>query len=880
MTTDNSIQNWIDAKELFEKYIDQPITESLQQVNANHDISDTIKSILINLINSQSNKETLIDQADFSFFNSIQKEAEDLSGKNIGDYHLIARIGQGGMSNVYKAKRRGSDIQKFVALKLLTSIEGELSNTLKVLFEREQLTLSKLNHPNIISFHHGGISKNGIPFLVMDYIEDALPINQYVSNNNLTKKQVVQLVKNIADALNYAHQNLIIHKDIKPNNILIDQLGMPKIVDFGIASFTQLENDKSKNLTAFIFTPGYASPEQIGNKIITANSDVFSLAALLLDLLSEQKPLPEFTGKDIDEHLYSKHINEIIQQTNIDRDLSCIINKALQVDADLRYQSMLEFVHDIQAYLSARPIAARSQTTWYLTSKYIYRNPGLSLAIMAFTISAILGVYTTIQQKNRAELAALKAQQVTDFLIESIQINDPDINQGKEVSVKELLLNAKVKIQETSFQDKMLSTALEQTIGSALANIGQYNEAEKLLKKAILTDNNNFDARISLAQLYLQQQLFNKTQKQLDFLVKSKDLLKQNQFILVSQIETNLLFKTGDFEAAITSIRSIFNKGNLSIKQLIDSKFILAKIINEQGHYQQSIDILYEALSLSNKEFTETSTTSTDILYRIASVLSNIEPVPEEKLHQAYNKTLSNQKLIYGKNHPLVAKTLLQYGFALKIFGDYKKSREHAQMARTIAVYNFGQKHMLTAHIDLLISQLNLIDNNIESAIEQLENVVKIYEIHYGVNHYETNQTKTTLAGYLLKAGKGTQALKMLWPLFELQKQQYGENNKATVYVKMNILKAYNLTKDFQTAIDQGTKLLALSQTSLGKESILTIGTQMTLAQSYLHNKEFDQSIQLNKELLGFSLIKNNQRYKQQVTRLLNQAITEKNQND
>ena len=876
MNSDSSIQNWIDAKELFEEYIDQPITLSLQQLDTNKNIPKAVKSILINLIKSQSTDDTSIDQADLSFFNSIKQESEDLSGQSIGDYRLIARIGQGGMSNVYKAKRKGNDIQKFVALKLLTPLEGGLSDTLRVLFEREQVTLSKLNHPNIISFHHGGISQSGIPFLVMDFIEDALTISQYVCQNKLTTVEIVKLINCVADAINYAHQNLVIHKDIKPNNILIDQLGMPKVVDFGIASFAQLDNEINTSLTAQIFTPDYASPEQINNETIAANSDVFSLAAILLELLSQKKPLPDFHNADFDANRYSKHINNIINNSNIETDLSCIISKAMELNSEQRYLSMLAFENDLDAFLKTKPISARKQTKFYLLSRYINRKPGLSLAILAFTVSAIIGVYSTIQQKNKAQLEALKAQQVTNFLIESIQANDPDISKGQEISVKELLLNAKVKIQEASFHDQQLITALEQTIGSALAKIGQYKDAENLLKQAISNDNANFDARISLAQLFLKQQYFKQAESQLHYLMTNIKALSNSQHIQVSQIEARLLYKQGNFEAAISTINRTINlntsKQISNTKQQIDSKLILAEIFNENGQAQKSIKILNDALILSDKEFTEASTSSTNISFLIANAYTELNPIPWDKLHKIFKNIIHNQITIYGENHPIIAKTYLQYGFALRIFGDSKKANHYAQLAKEIALLNFGENHMLSAHVNLLISQLSLANNDIPAAITQLKSVLNVYEQHYGEDHYETNQTKTTLAAYYLKAGKGKEALEMLLPLYTLQKQQYGENNKATIYVKMNILKSYHLSEKFELAIEQGEKSLSLSQSSLGEEHILTIGIQMTLADSYFHNKDFQQTIELCKSLLNMALIKNNKRYNQKVTSLLNDA--------
>jgi len=880
MTSDNSIQNWIEAKELFEKYLDQPINQSLQDVNNNANISDAVKSILINLIQSQSSDDTIIDQADLSFFQSIEKNTEDLSGHSISGYRLIERIGEGGMSNVYKAKRKGNDIQKHVALKLLTSVEGEISDTLKILFKREQVTLSKLNHPNIISFHHGGISQNNIPFLVMDYIDEAQTINQYVIEKKSSTREIIQLVLQVADAINYAHQNFIIHKDIKPNNVLIDQLGKPKVVDFGIASLDELETSQTGNLTAQIYTPDYASPEQIRNENITANTDVFSLAALLLELLVKKKPLPQYDGNNINEEKYCQHINNLLSQSKVAIDLSCVLKKALKVNKSDRYQSMLGFIEDLVAYIEKRPVLARKQTKYYFIAKYINRNPAFTLAILAFTISAIIGFIATVQQKNKAQLEALKAKQVSDFLINSIQVNDPDINQGKDVTVKELLINAKVNIQETEFKDQSLSSVLQQTIGSALAKIGQFKEAEKLLTDSITLDKNNYDAKISLAFLYFNQQYFDKTQALLDALSNKKVSLSQNQTVLYKQLEADLLFHQGKFDAAIQSITEIIKSPNITTKQLIDSQFIYARFVNEMGEPEKSVEVLYKALELSNKSNSETSTTSTNILFRIANTYSDFNPLPQEKMHEVYKKTINNQIAIYGDNHPYLAKTYLQYGFALKTFGDIEKAKEYANKAMNVALSNFGENHMFTARINILFSQLSFIENNLNAAIPKLEGAVKVYEDQYGINHYETNQIKTTLAGYYLRAGQGDKALKMLRPLYEQQKHQLGEGNKASIYAKMNIIKAYSLVGKHQIAVEEGTKLLSLSQKSLGKDGILTVGVQLALTESYLNVEKYNESIKLSEELLTFSLIKNNPRYKQRVEELLDLGLKMKQKND
>ncbi|HOP22802.1 MAG TPA: protein kinase [Gammaproteobacteria bacterium] len=879
MNSSDSLQNWKKARELFEQYIDLPKDKAISQITSDTSIEEIVKPILINLIQSQSDEDTLINEPDLVFFQVAGEESEDLSGKNIEEYHLINRIGQGGMSNVYKAKRRNSDIQKYVALKLLTIVEGDISDSLRGMFEREQITLSKLSHPNIISFHHGGISKNGIPFLVMDYIEDAQTISQYVVDKKLSEKQILRLIIKVAQAVDYAHQNLITHKDIKPNNILIDSMGNPKVVDFGIASFEQLDDLEDSAYTNKIFTPDYASPEQINHENITSNTDVFSLAITLLELLSGNQKLSNSDcinpQQKFDSDIFEKKTAQTMTKLRLKKDLSLVLQKALMVDSRKRYSSMAMLADDLNAYLELRPVSVRKQSNLYLLTKSIIRNPLLSFVVATSIFSLIIGIKVIVEEKNKAQQEALKANQVTNFLIDSIQMNDPDVTKGKEVSVKELLMNAKVKILETSFNDSELSSALELTIGSALSKIGQYSEAEKLLSNSIKSDSGNYSARMELVRLFLEQHEYKKAEAELKFLKGQISNLQMSEQILFSQLSSLLSYKQGNFEEAISKLNTVIGNNSATLKDKISSRLVLAEIYDESGETLKAVEILKKALEESNDANTEISTTSTNILYKLAAAYGNMSPLPEQELHRIHNKTIEIQKQIYGDNHPLVAKTYLNYGFFLRVSGQVEKAREYAEMARKIAVSNFSEQHMLTAHIDLLMSQLSFLNDEMQQSIEKLENVVKNYERHYGINHFETNQVKTTLAGYYMKANQGSKALEMLLPLYELQKQQFGEDNKATIYARMNILKAYNLTKDYSKAVQEGEELLVLSRDSLGDEHILTIGVKLTLAESYLFNSQKIQANEMCKHLLEIELIQNNSRYTEKVLSLQQQAQEE-----
>jgi len=863
-----AIEAWKQAHDLFEIYIDKPLSQAIKEINLRNDISKETKCILLKLLNAQPQDVTTIDKVDLSFFSSLEESIQDLTGKSIDDYYLLEQIGTGGMSTVYKAKRLNRDIQKHVALKVLTSSNEKPNEKLEQLFEQEQITLAKLNHKNIISFHHGGISNDGVTYLVMDYLESAKSINHYCQFKNLSTKEIIKLILPIADAVYYAHQQLVIHKDIKPNNLLIDKHGVPYLLDFGISSLT----DKIKKVNEpNIYTPDYASPEQIQNKTVTISSDIFSFTATLLSLLVNKKPLPHFNHKDYDNKNDQIYVSELLTKSHLNVDLKNIILKGLASNPQHRYQSMLEIKSDLSNWLLLKPISATSNTSFYLINKFIRRNPFSSMLVSSLILVVISSLYIMFQQMESAKIETQKAKLVTDFLLESIQASDPDITKGKEVSVKEFLAIATLKIQESTLIEPALESTLKESIGTALVKVGEYKKAEKLLLDALVSMDNNYDARLALLQLFNEQKQYDKLEKGILYLNNHVDKLSPSQHITLQQIEALKLFKQGQFEQAIIKIQQTIDIGG-DIKQSITSQLILADILDEKGEPQKATQLLENTIKTSQKHFPELSTITLSIYKKLVKIITNYDDVPYERLNNLYSKIITNEEIIYGSKHPQLAKTYLQYGFLLKIMGKTKEAYVYGDKARLIAVENFGNNHILTAHVDLLLSQLLLIENNKEAATKKLEDVVRIYQNTYGNNHFETNQVKTTLAFYYLSSQQAGKALELLMPLYELQKQQLGENNKATLYVVVNILKAYSLLGLHDKAIELGDKTLPLSQQHLGKAFAITIGIQANLSQSYLALGQFSKAYKLLYPLIEMNYVKNNPAYLAKISSLLKKA--------
>jgi serine/threonine protein kinase len=212
-------------------------------------------------------------------------------GRLIGVYRIVEQIGHGGMGEVYRAVRADGQYEKEVAIKLVRTGYG--SSELLQRFLHERQILASLDHPNIARLYDGGTTEDRVPYLVMELIEGT-PIDLYCDQNDLGVNERLKLFTQVCAAVQYAHQRLVIHRDIKPGNILVTKDGVPKLLDFGIAKFLDPSSGADTTMVRPM-TPEYASPEQIRGEPITTATDVYSLGVVLYRLLTGHSPYPANT---------------------------------------------------------------------------------------------------------------------------------------------------------------------------------------------------------------------------------------------------------------------------------------------------------------------------------------------------------------------------------------------------------------------------------------------------------------------------------------------------------------------------------------------------------------------------------------------------------
>jgi serine/threonine protein kinase len=364
---------------------------------------------------------------------------DPLIGKRVGPYRLVEVIGNGGMGAVYKAERDDNEFEKQIAVKLLRF--GSQHADLPRRFRDERQILARLEHPNIARLLDAGTTDHGLPYFMMEYIEGQ-PIHRYCDERLLPTRERLKLFRIVCSAVQYAHQNLVIHRDIKPGNILVTDEGVPKLLDFGIAKLIDPVPADSSLLstvtTGLLMTPEYASPEQVRGEAVSTSTDVYSLGVLLYELLTGQKPytfknrLPNEIAKVICE---SEPLRPSIAVACVEAgastsrwqstrstptkkshrslagDLDNIVLTAIRKDPRRRYGSVEQFSEDIRRYLEGFPVIAHKDTLGYRASKFIERHrSGATVAVLAL-VMLITGVLAIVREAHIANIQRARAQQ-------------------------------------------------------------------------------------------------------------------------------------------------------------------------------------------------------------------------------------------------------------------------------------------------------------------------------------------------------------------------------------------------------------------------------------------------------------------------------------
>lgn len=442
MSAEITPERWRQVDQLLDEALELDPAEIPSFLNRVCDGDDALRRELESLLNAHQQADDFIEAPPQAAIETLLPVAHpsDATGQMIGPYRILSEIGRGGMGVVYKAVRADVEYRKEVAIKLVWT--SPHNTQLIKRFRRERQILANLDHPNIARLLDGGTSEQGLPYVVMEYIEGR-PITDYCRKQRLSITERLQLFREVCAAVQYAHQALVIHRDLKPSNILVTADGKVKLLDFGIAKLIKPdlvdEPFRTQNLTtgAHLMTPEYASPEQALGEAITTASDVYSLGVVLYELLAGVYPyqlkshaLPEVIRAVTEQEAVApsaavtrsngaptERIPEGGPEGSMDKlrsrlrgDLDTIALTALNKDVSRRYRSVEQLSEDINRHLTHQPIAARNPTLGYRIRKLARRQRAPIAAAALVFLTLLGGVIATANQSRIARSERAKAE--------------------------------------------------------------------------------------------------------------------------------------------------------------------------------------------------------------------------------------------------------------------------------------------------------------------------------------------------------------------------------------------------------------------------------------------------------------------------------------
>jgi len=511
-------ERWKQIEDLYHAALDQEEsarTAFLQQsCNGDETLRYEVESLLYYGVRADKFIETpALELAAESFANQ-DADGRAMLGRRIGQYELVAKLGTGGMGEVYRGVRADDQFQKQVAIKLIR--QGYDTALIVRRFRNERQILASLEHPNIASLLDGGTTEDGLPFFVMELVEGQ-SIDQYCATHNLGLRERLKLFRSVCDAVQYAHQNLIVHRDLKPQNILVTAQGLPKLLDFGIGkilSSSQQQTGGEGTVTLLpIMTPDYASPEQVRNEAITTATDVYSLGAILYLLLTGRLPYrvnttslneivnaicsteperpstavmhrsdnenpaansPSSDGSASIE-FSPEHAEKLRRE--LSGDLDNIILKALRKEPALRYVSVDQFSEDIRRYLEGRPVKAASGTLQYRTRKFVRRHQAGVTAAILIALGLIAGVAAIVReariarfQQQRAERRFQDVRALANSLM--FDVHDAIKDLPGATKARKLLVDRALHYLDSLASDEGNDVSLQKELATAYEKVG------------------------------------------------------------------------------------------------------------------------------------------------------------------------------------------------------------------------------------------------------------------------------------------------------------------------------------------------------------------------------------------------------------------------
>ncbi len=808
-------QLWQQAQNLFEQSL--MLDEFLR---SNYITSSTIgKPELRQLLETM-----MLAEKDESFMQTqpVVEVSENIADEQVqvfGHYSIIRKVAVGGMGRIYKAKSNTSDIDVFVALKLIR--KELLSDQIALRFENEKAVLGKLSHHHIAALIDAGVVDEK-PYIATEWI-DGQAINEYVKDNELSINQLLNLFLQACEAVSYAHSQLVIHRDLKPANILVDSNKQVKLLDFGIAKL--IENADGQVTQTQVFTPDYAAPEQINGLACTTATDIYALGVLLFELLVGEKrfglnqlsvaekiqaiaqPKTVFASQ-------AMHLNQRSGAQKVKGALDTIINKAMHPDPVRRYSTVYELINDIKQFQQHRPINALGDSWVYRSQMFFKRNPWSSLMGLLLLVSLGVGqLYSDLQKQQAiqaqqlAQNEAEKSHQMLKFFMTILETASPLSGGSTQISVQQMFEDGAERFNLDAINDQAVKAEIAGQIAEIYGELSDHNLKIKYNEKALAYYQSDL-------QLHASKYLYH----QLNIAHAYRD---QDQYLLALELLTKAYEQVKNFKV---------------------SQSLLAEVMINFGQFYTQLGQTTEALNyLEQAEQLAQTINDVESLGKVKYyqylILQYKLPAEESEQYLLQAQTYFEQA--YSSTHPDLLNVRNSLGIKYKDQGQYRKASDlytllHTEYSQLYGVKNYDH---LTNHANVRFAL-----GDFEMAALLTKESLQVIEENKIEAGFSAMAATVVLARSLTELGRYAEAEKLWLKALSYFKSRFDDSHAVMLSLRTYWLDFLIKSGRIEDNLDDLNGLLELAQKQMN-ESYGTqrkyVNTLITLATYHWVHKNY-----------------------------------------
>lgn len=764
---------WVEVDRLFDEALDVPDAERdrflVERCGGDVELLARLRHLVAVASDQGARLETpgpSLVKAALEVEGELDERTGISSGDVIGRYRVVGELGRGGMATVFDAERDDGAFQQKVAIKVLR--RGLDTDEIVGRFLAERQILSGLEHPNIARLVDGGATEDGRPYLVMERVSGQ-PLTEWVEARALSVADRLRLFCQVADAVQFAHQRLVVHRDLKPSNVLVDESGAAKLLDFGIAklldSSDAVASDGLTRTGVRPLTPAYASPEQVRGDPVTTASDVYQLGAVLYELLSGRRPF-EGRGPELEAAITTgrprrpSEAGEERLRADLRGDLDAIVMKALRVEPERRYGSVADLSADVRRYLAKEPVRARPDTISYRLGRFARRRPEIVAAVGLVAVLVAGYVGTLVRhadrleaERDRAQLETAKAQQVSGFLVDLFRANDPDAVEGRELTAFELLARAEERAELLADQPEIQASMLG-VIGQMYMALGHFDRAEPVLDRSLT-------------------------------LHRSNDLASPMEVANALGELGDILQRTGRHEEADSVLTAA-----IELAREIEEPYVEGNTLNAYGHsllgqaaYDQAEQAFRESLEI-RRESLGTHQWTAHTLQGLAIALEE-----QERFEAAESTYVASLEMMSGidPEHTQVASTLAALGRMFATQGRLEEADSVLRRSLELFEARVGSSHERLALTHNELGVLSVRRGQLAQAEEYFRRSLAIHERARGPTHPEVAVALNNISYTLVEQGRLADALPLRRRVLEIAQASIGDSHDNTGWYAFNL---------------------------------------------------------------------------------------------